>query len=135
MMSAERNELSVTPASRSTDVEIAWPCLRREPVDDRRCGGGAGQAGGGTGGERTQRQRSAEDDHQHRAERGSGGHAERERRGERVPQHRLKDHAGRGERRADERAREDARKPRDEEDLRVDVAARTGSTDRTHASG
>ena len=27
MMTADRNELSVTPASRSTDVEIAWPCL------------------------------------------------------------------------------------------------------------
>ena len=47
--------------------------------------------------------------------------AQRERRGQRVPQHRLEDDARGGERRADERAGQHARQPRDEEDLRVDV--------------
>ena len=41
-----------------------------------------------------------------------------------IAQQPLKDDAGRGERGADERARQRARQPRDEEDLRVDVVGK-----------
>ena len=67
------------------------------------------------------RQRPVERDREHRAERAAGGHAERERRGERVAQQALEDDARRGERGADEGAGQRPRQPRDEEDLRVDV--------------
>ena len=58
---------------------------------------------------------------QHRAERRAGRDAERERRGERIAQQALEDDAGARERRADQRAGERSRQPRDEEDLRVRV--------------
>ena len=77
----------------------------------------------GTGENGPARHRRAEDDGEHRAERRAGRDAERERRRQRVAQQRLKDDAGGGQRGADERAGKDARHPRDEEDLRVDVVA------------
>ena len=44
-ISAEKNELSVTPASSSTAVDIARPVPRRQPVDD--CAASDGAAGKG----------------------------------------------------------------------------------------
>ena len=60
-------------------------------------------------------------DRQHGAERRAAGDAERVRCRQRIAQQRLKDHAGGGERGADQRRREHARQARDEEDLRVGV--------------
>src|SRR5262249_21816767 len=59
-------------------------------------------------------------------ERRARGHAERERRGERVPEQPLEHDAGRREQRADAGARERAREPRDEKDLRVGVVRKRG---------
>ena len=94
---------------------------RGQPVDERRRGAGAGQAGERHRRPRSHRREAAEDDDEHRPERRAGRDAQRERRGQRVAQQRLEHHAGDGQRRADQRAREHARQPRDEEDLRVDV--------------
>ena len=52
---------------------------------------------------------------------GAGRDAERVRRGQRVAEQSLEHDAGGGERAADERGRQRARQPRDEEDLRVHV--------------
>ena len=72
-------------------------------------------------------------DGEHRAERGAGRHAERERRRQRIAQQRLEHDAGRRQRGADQRRRQHARQPRDEEDLRVDVVGERDRRDRTRA--
>ena len=66
-------------------------------------------------------ERPLERDRQHGPQRRAGGNPERERRGQRVAQQPLKDDARRREGGADQRARERARQPGDEEDLRVHV--------------
>ena len=55
---------------------------------------------------------------------GAGRDAERERCGQRIPEQRLEDDAGGGEAGADDDGGEHAWKPRDEEDLRVDVVGK-----------
>jgi hypothetical protein len=97
------------------------PVRRGQPVDDASCDGGSGKAGKRYGGERSRTERNAKDDHEHRAERCAGGDAQGERRRQRIAKEGLKDHAGRGERRADKRCCENSRQSGDEEDLGVDV--------------
>ncbi len=63
-------------------------------------------------------------DDDERAQRRAGRDAKRVGRRERVPQQRLKDDARDREAAADQRGREHARQPGDEEDLRVDVVAK-----------
>ena len=70
---------------------------------------------------------------QHRAERGAGRHAERVGRRERVAQQRLEHDAGEREALPDERGREHARQPGDEEDLRVDVVRERDASGRRRA--
>ena len=60
-------------------------------------------------------------DREHRPERGAARDAERVGSRERVAKQRLKHHAGRGQRGADEGRRHHTRESRDEEDLRVEV--------------
>jgi hypothetical protein len=78
----------------------------------------------GDGGDPHEGHRQVEGDREDGAERRARGHAQRERRRQRVPQQPLEDHPRRGEERAHARAREGARQPRDEEDLRIHVVGK-----------
>ena len=134
-MSAEKNAFIVTPASSSTLVERPRWRAARQRVDDADGGERADEACGSGGGDAGPRERPAERDRQHRTERRAGRHAQRERRRQWIAEQPLKDDACGREQRSDERARQGAWQPRDEEDLRVDVIGRTECCDRTPAAG
>ena len=104
-ISAEKNALSVTPASSRTSVESPRRRIARERVDDGDGAERAGEAGDGHADTPAIDERRVGHDGEHRAERRAGRDAEREGRREGVAQQRLQHDAGAGERRADERAR------------------------------
>ena len=93
----------------------------RQPVHDRHGAERPGKAGDGHGRKAGDPGRQIQGQRQHRTERGAGRDTEREWRGERVSEQRLKDDAGGRKRRSDQRAGQHARQARHEKYLRVGV--------------
>ena len=128
-MPAEAKALKTTPVSRRLVAEVR----PRAPETIPSSSVVATRAGEGCGRNRGVRQPDARAEREHGdpAERGAAGDAEHERIGERVAQQRLEQHAGDGQRGADQQREHDAREPHAQHDV-GGRALRVGREQRRH---